>query len=123
MSVELEELAADAELADNGSSLEELAADEEELEGADETMPPVPGSATQLSLLAGGEEPTSASMKLRGGSIPLEGEFEKGDHIRLVVECRVAEVHFVDNIDRSGYVLGAERRHIARIDSIRRADG
>jgi hypothetical protein len=119
--VDMEEMAAEAELSANGSSIEDMATDEEELAAADEHMPPVPGSATQLSLLAGGEEPTSASMKLRGGSIPLEGEFEKGDHIRLVVECRVAEVHFVDNIDRSGYVLGAERRHIARIDSVQRA--
>lgn len=103
------------EVSENGASIEELT---EEPQGD----PPVEGRNTQLSLIAGGEEPTSASMRLKGGSLPVEGEFEKGDFIRLVVEARISEVHFIDQLDRSGYVLGAERRHVARIDSVRRLE-
>lgn len=114
----IEALAAEADIDQNGSSIEELADDDDLV--AEDQIQPVPGSNTQLSLIAGGEEPTSASMKLRGGAIPIEGEFEKGDALRLVVEVRIAEIQFVDQIDRSGYVLGCERRHVARIDSVRR---
>ena len=111
----METMAGDAELAENGSSIEEMT------EEQPEETPPVLGASRQLSLIAGGEEPTSASMKLKGGSIPLEGEFEKGDLVKLTVEARVTEVHFIDLIDKSGYVLGAERKHVARLDSVQRA--
>lgn len=84
--------------------------------------PPIAGGQQQLSLLAGGEEPSSASMKMRGGSIPVEGEFEKGDSMTLLVVCRVAEVHFVDTVDEYGTVITTERRHVAKVMSVRRLD-
>ncbi len=80
----------------------------------------IPGVNRQLSLLAGGEEPDSSSFKMRGGSIPVEGEFVKGDIVKVMVTLTVDEVHFIDKKDKDGYVVGTERRHIAKPLSIRR---
>lgn len=80
----------------------------------------IEGHRQQLTLLAGGEEPDSSSFKMQGGKVPVEGQFEKGDLIDLIVKVRVAEVDFVDKVDKDGYVVGTDRRHIAKPLSIRR---
>lgn len=92
--------------------------DEEEL-GLQE--PYVEGHSGQLSLGVGGRSPDKASVKLRGGSIVVEGQFEKGDEVTLVINARIAEVHFVDRIDEHGVVTSTERRHFARMTGVRRA--
>jgi hypothetical protein len=75
---------------------------------------------TQLTLMAGGEAPDSSSFRMQGGKVPVEGQFEKGDIIDLLVKVRVTEVDFVDKHDNDGYVVGTDRRHIAKPLSIRR---
>lgn len=102
---------------ENGSSIEEMA---QNGEGETPETPPIQAAHQQLSLIAGGEEPTTATMRMKGGAIPVEGEWEKGDMVELRVICRVSEIHFVDQIDRSGYALGCERKHIARVESVQR---
>lgn len=100
---------------EEGQSLEDL---------ADQPMieePPLPGTVQQLSFDVGGESPTSSTLKLRGGSIPVEGIYKKGDTIQLIVSARISEIAFVDKIDASGYVTATERRQLARIESARRA--
>ena len=84
--------------------------------------PSIEGTA-QLSMNVGGMRPTVASMKLRGGSIPVEGEFKKGDRLTLVVEVSVDEIHFVDKKDNDGRPVQVERRHISKIAGVRRAEG
>lgn len=81
---------------------------------------PIPGTGHQLTLDAGGEMPQTASMKLLGGSLPLEGEFDKGEIVRVWVEGRISEVTFVDRIGADGYVEGTERRHKLRMTRVRR---
>lgn len=104
----------DADVGDAaGQSIEDLA----EQEPAE---PPMQGDY-QLSLLVGGREPESSSIHLRGGALPLEGQFEKGDRVRIVVECVVAEVHFIDRLDDHGNVIGSERKHVARRAWVRRS--
>lgn len=90
---------------------------EEEL-GLEE--PYIEGETGQLSLTVGGRGPDKATVKLRGGSINVEGQFEKGDEVTLVVTARIAEVHFVDRIDEHGVVTSTERRHFARMTGVRR---
>lgn len=107
----------DAEVVEEQQSIEDIAANGGAEEEERETY--IEG-ARQLSLLAGGEEPTSSSMRLRGGSVPVEGEFEKGDRMRLVVEVVVSEVHFVDVRDPAGFVARTERRHVAKAESVSR---
>lgn len=82
---------------------------------------PLPGTAPTLSLSAGGDAPTSSSIKLRGGSLALEGQFNKGEVVAVWVEIRVSEVQFVDKIDVHGNVSGTERRHLGRMTSVQRA--
>jgi hypothetical protein len=84
--------------------------------------PPILGREVQLSLLAGGEEPDSSTFKLRGGSLPVEGEFEKGSIVILRVVASVDEVTFADKKDNDGYVVSTERRHVAKIMSVRRLE-
>jgi hypothetical protein len=74
----------------------------------------------QISLFAGGNEPTTTSVRLTGGKIDLPGEYEKGERIVLRVEAIVREVDFVDLVDpKTGDVNATERRHKARITGVR----
>lgn len=79
---------------------------------------PIPGTRPELSLSAGGIAPESSAMKFRGGSVNVEGEFEKGQTIRVWAEITVTEVHFVDSTDEYGNVKGTTRRHIGRVRRI-----
>lgn len=81
---------------------------------------PIPGFAEAMSLDAGGEAVTKSSIKLVGGALPLEGQFSKGDVVRLQLEIRVGEVSFVDTVDVNQNVTGTERKHVARVTSVRR---
>jgi hypothetical protein len=83
---------------------------------------PIPGTITELSLNAGGEKPETASLKLMGGTLPVEGEFDKGDLVRVWVEGRVTEVAFVDHLGKDGYPEGTERRHKVRMVRVRRVE-
>lgn len=102
-------------------SIEDQAEDLEGIENALGQLP-IPGTGNMLTLDAGGELPETATMKMRGGSIPVEGEFEKGTIVRLWLEGAVAEVHFVDIRDKNGFVVGTERRHILASQRIRRVE-
>jgi hypothetical protein len=83
---------------------------------------PIPGTISELSLNAGGESPETASLKLLGGTLPVEGEFDKGDLVRVWVEGRVTEVAFVDHLGKDGYVEATERRHKVRMVRVRRVE-
>jgi hypothetical protein len=97
-----------------GQSIEEIAAAEEP------GQLPIPGTRETLSLSAGGEKPQSSSIKLRGGSLSLEGQFDKGETVAIWVEVRIAEVQFVDKTDAHGNINGTERRHVGRMQRVQR---
>lgn len=99
---------------EEGESIEEQAAKEQPLQLA------IPGTEMSLSLDAGGDDPETSSVKLHGGSAPIEGQYAKGAIIKLWVEVRVSEVHFVDSIDKFGHVTGTERRHIGKMMRVQR---
>lgn len=70
----------------------------------------------QLSMQVGGKRPTGSSLRLVGGKIAVEGQFDKGQTIRLALEVQIGEVAFVDERDsKTREVVGCERRHKARI--------
>lgn len=73
----------------------------------------------QLSFDVGGKEPTSSHLTLTGGQIEVAGSYDKGDEIVLTVRLVVQEVAFRDEIDRkTGQVVGAKRKHKARITRV-----
>lgn len=101
---------------DEEKSIEEQA---EELE-AQVGQLPIPGTGATLTLDAGGNDPETASMRLLGGTLPVDGEFVKGERVKIWVEGVVSEVAFVDHIGKDGYADGTERRHKVRMTRVRR---
>lgn len=98
-----------------GESIEDRAAQEPP------SQEPIPGTGHQLTLIAGGDEPDSAEVKFRGGSVPIEGQFDKGEVVEVIIKIRIAEVHFVDKIDKFENVTSTVRRHQGKMVSVRRA--
>jgi hypothetical protein len=69
-----------------------------------------------FSFEVGGKAPTSTMLRLIGGKIEVDGEFAKGETVKLEIVATVGEVAFVDIVDnKTGQVVGCERRHKARI--------
>lgn len=74
------------------------------------------GGQLAFTFSVGGKLPTSTMLRLMGGKIEVEGEFEKGEKIVLQVIGSVDAIEFVDIKDpKTGQVVGCERRHKARI--------
>ena len=105
-----------AEFEGDETTVEEMAEQEPEV------LPmqiPLEGFTESITVTVGGAKPQSSAVALRGGKLPVEGEFQKGDEIELYVRARIAEIHFVD-CDDYGEVTGTERRHIAKPIAVRR---
>lgn len=91
------------------------------MEGEDEVEPvrlpevSIDGDG-QLSLKVGGAKPDEATVKLRSVKIAvIDGQYEKGDAVNLMVKAVCTEVHFVDKRDeQTGTIVGVERRQIFR---------
>lgn len=106
-------------------SAAELAAVPDEVEAATDdgkkpAMDPIEGATGQLSLAVGGRKPDSSEFKLKGKSVPVEGQYQKGDLVRLEVIVRVGELSFVDKVDNAGEVTHTTRRHHGLVQSARR---
>lgn len=105
--------------ADDARSIEEIAA-----EGEEKQVPPMqlalPGTKENITLTAGGARPTSSEVRLMGGRLPVEGQFEKGEIVTLIVEAKVGEVAFIDTTDDWGNVQKTVRAHKARMLSVKR---
>lgn len=70
----------------------------------------------QLSFKIGGKQPTGSSLRIVGGRVEVNGEFAKGDVVRVELVLRVDEIAFVDDVDvKTRQVVGCERRHKARV--------
>jgi hypothetical protein len=120
-----EELArrADAE----GKTIEELAAEREAggdfdpdaAEPVPPTQIPLPGTFETISKSAGGAAPTSSEIRIVGHRRPVEGQYQKGDVIRLEVEAKIGEVAFIDTTDEWGTVQKTVRAHKARMLGVR----
>ncbi len=106
-------------------SHEELAEAHDEGEDLGPTPPmqiPIPGTGVSISMTVGGARATTSEVSLRGGKMPVEGDFRKGERVNLHVECIVSDIHFPDSHDEFGNVVATSRRHILRPFAIRRID-
>lgn len=127
-----------AEADSAGKSVEELAEEREQALANGETpageepaeekpVPPMqlPLMGTRDTILQsfGGQKATSSEMRLMGGKQPIEGQFEKGEVIELIVKAKVFMVAGVDSTDDWGNVQKTVRRHHARIIECRRFEG
>lgn len=82
---------------------------------------PIPGTTDTISSVVGGAKPTVTEVRLLGGSLPVVGEFKKGDEITLIVTAKVGAVEFVDSQDEWGTTTKSIRRHKLRMTSVKRA--
>jgi hypothetical protein len=104
---------------DDETTVEALA-DGEEIEETPPLQSPLEGFAESITMTPGGDKAKSSSITMRGGKLPVSGEYKKGDVVELYVRCRVAEIHFVDTVDKFGEVTGTERKHVAKPIAVRR---
>lgn len=95
-------------------TVEDMAEDAPEKERVAPMQVPLEGFGPTVTVQVGGDRPQTATIALRGGKLPVSGEFKKGDVIEFYVRARVSEVHFVDTVDKFGEVTGTERKHIAK---------
>jgi hypothetical protein len=102
---------------DEAKSIEEMA---EQDQPTPPMQIPLPGTQDTVSAVVGGGKPTSTEVRLLGGSLPVEGQFSKGEVVTLVVEARVGSVEFVDALDEWGTVTKTTRRHKLRMTSVKR---
>lgn len=124
---DLDEKRREAEANGGGGPVEHEGGEPLDGEDPDEQAPPaippliIDGDG-QLTLTIGGEKPTKATVKLRGGKIDVaSGDLDKGAIVDLVLKAQVAEVHIVDKRDgQTGEVTEVERRHILKPVSVER---
>lgn len=107
---------------DDAERTEEEQADapDQKPEQAEPTSELVISAGGQLTLnVGGGKQPTTSTLRLVGGKIEVDGQFEKGETVVVRIEAKVNEVGFKDQEDsKTGQVVGCERRHRARITGI-----
>lgn len=85
-------------------------------EPTEEELALVIDGSDQLSFNVGGKAPTSATLRLTGGKLEVEGQFDKGQVIAVRVEAVVDDIGFKDKTDpKTSQVVGCERRQKARI--------
>lgn len=78
----------------------------------------------KLSGTVGGKKPTDSKFRITGGAIELAGQFDKGDRVRLTVDCRVGGVHVDDRIDpQTREVIATTRKHVLKIEGVELVDG
>jgi hypothetical protein len=89
---------------------------EDHTNGAPATTAETGRMREQLTLDVGGLEPTVSLVKF-SGAIGIEGEFEKGDHVRFEVSGRIGAITHRDIEDAHGYVVATERVHAVKLRS------
>lgn len=115
-----------------GTSIEDMAAardeavDQGEDPDAEEPEPtppmkiPIPGTIQSISGSFGGRKPDSAEIRLLGGKLPIDGSFNKGETITLLVTAKVTGVLGQDTTDVWGTEESTVRRHMARMIGVQR---
>jgi hypothetical protein len=77
---------------------------------------PLPSQLAMFTELVGGKATTSNTTRLVGGKIEVDRDFKKGEKVKFLITAEIGSVAFVDQRDgKTGQVIGAERRHSARI--------
>lgn len=88
---------------------------EEELHDGDLVI----DGAGQLGWTVGGKRPDTSSLRLVGGKVNVDGQYDKGQTIKLELTCEVSEVAFVDQRDsKTNQIIGCDRRHRARVVAV-----
>lgn len=78
--------------------------------------PPKVTGSDQLSFNVGGKRPSGSSLRIVGGRVEVEGQYEKGQKLRVEMLVEVRSIEFRDEVDeKTGQVVGCERRHKASV--------
>lgn len=96
----------------NGKSIEDRAdeGEHEEPEDAEGDQFIIPGTGTGLTLTAGGRRPDVSEAKMAAIPLAIQGEFKKGDRIRVMVDVACTGVHIKDDV-KNGDIQRTRRVH------------
>jgi hypothetical protein len=101
-----------------GKSIEELAAERAEAGDEPTELPPmqlaIPGTRDRLTDKAGGARPTVSEARFMGASVPIDGQFEGEQYLRVTTLVKVSAVSFVFAQDDWGETKTVTRRHLLR---------
>lgn len=106
-----------------GRTIEDIAAEREQAEAEPKPTPPtqlaIPGTRDKIPRSTGGRAPEEAEIRLMGGRRPINGSFDKGEHVTLLVESTIRAVEDIDIDDEWGTVSKTVRVHKARQTFVR----
>lgn len=113
-----------------GKSVEDLAAENGEIEEEEDGQLAIAGTVAKLNLVVGGTKPTVSVAKIKSLKLPVRnvsdpdnpGQFEKGDTIRAVVDLVCVDLSFPDE-RRKGRVERTQRVHVFEPLAIEVVDG
>lgn len=97
------------------ASLEEQGA---ELEEEDDGQLAIAGTREGLTASAGGKRPDVSRSRVRSITLPTNGQFDKGETLRMLVDVVVSNVSFDDEEDVHGNIVRTWRTHTFRPQAI-----
>lgn len=98
----------------DGTSLEEDADVEEEESG----QMAIAGTRPTLTASAGGRRPDASRTRVRAITLPVIGQFEKGEKLRITMDVVVKKVEFDDEEDAHGKIVRTWRTHTFTPDAV-----
>lgn len=101
------------------SAVADPPANEQQVEAAVE---PVLEADGQISFAVGGKKPQASSLAFTGGKVAVEGQFDKGVDVDVLITGRVHDVGFKDTLDpKTKQATTCDRRQKAQIIACVRA--
>jgi hypothetical protein len=100
-----------------GKTVDELVDEGADAEPEKPTPPgqmALPGTREKLTGTAGGKQPTDSEIRLMGGKRPIIGQYDKGEHVVVLVSAVIRSIEMSDTSDDWGNVERTTRIHKAR---------
>jgi hypothetical protein len=77
------------------------------------------GTMETISTAFGGARPTESEIRLLGGKMPINGSFQKGEVLDLLIRVKVTGTGGFDTVDAFGEQQKTTRRHFARMIEVK----
>lgn len=98
-------------------SIDELAEDPD-LDVEPDGQVTIAGTRPTVNATVGGRKPDMAKATIRSMAVPVTGQFDKGEKVRVTIDLTCTKIEFVDEEDSNGKVVRTVRKHTFRPDEI-----